>query len=284
MSAEHTYKLETSYAAYVTEALRLPIALSVLAGVGVKWVDDDYWQVSLTIPVNLIDDAAGYDVSTHEALSAGELTVSRLPPIGWPILLTPLSGFGPNSPYQLKATINIPPERKSKTGAQVTLHEAWVCAWALRLCGFDQPVRGAERVGPQRFFASNENSWTHPIWLSAEARHDPVMIGPSVRREHVFVELPQFQTKMWNEPIDFEVQLWTHGVSAPGTREYQAIYDGGTKGVAPVGEVRIAAPEGTLRLRAYLQRDAQNFHFVGSVEAGVIPTTGEAQPVAVVEE
>jgi hypothetical protein len=162
-------------------------------------------------------------------------------------------------------------------------YEAWRLAFVARVCGFDVSIRrSTETVGSKRFFSANETSWTHCLQLAGYEENEKVRIMDITPREHVFIEFPPIHTKRYQQPVAFRMEPIDTFVRATRTARGQRISEFGTyAGVAAGADLRIAVPEGILKLRGYVQRTPSGFQFVDSVKAGVIPPPTESSAVAV---
>lgn len=267
--------VETSYAAYCSEATKTPVPLHGMSDVYV--VLSGHYDGELSEP-SMMDailpedaEARGYSVSS--ASGVRQLRITYLRPAGVPLLILPLKPFPKVSPYELKFELSVPQSDKSRLGAFLSHHDAWNLAWAARFCGYDLEIDDDTKVlGANRYFASNENSWTHQLALTRKSRLGKILVTGMVPRKHVFVDLPPVHTQRFDGSFRFEIMimdLWAR--SKPASKLVRIVDFGNTGGVPGAADIRINVPDGITRLRGMIKRGEQDFQFVDYAQAGVIP-------------
>jgi hypothetical protein len=273
-TAHWTLSTDTHFAAYVSEATRSAAPLNMMtdAYVTTPNINNGRLSTAVDIPVD-VTAADGYNITTVDGKSV--LRVQSAPQPGVPNLLLPLDPYNVSTPYTLAANIDIPVDQKGRTGCMLSPYKAWELAWVARVCGFDVLLRkSTETVGPRRFFASNETSWTNCLQFADFEENEQVRVVGIERRQHVFIEFPPIHTKRYQQAIQFVMQPIDLTIKADPSARGKRIADFGTyTGSAAATDIRINVPEGISKLRGSILRERQDFHYVDSAQAGVIPQT-----------
>jgi hypothetical protein len=101
---------------------------------------------------------------------------------------------------------------------------------------------------------------------------EKIRVTDMVRRNHVFIEMPPVHTKRYQQAVHFKMEPIDTFVKGTRAERGDRITEFGSyAGVIAGSDVRIAVPEGVMKLRGYVQRIASGFQFVNTVQAGVIP-------------
>jgi len=289
----------SSYAAYAAEALRREVPLSGMSGIYVQWmVPHDGWfrvrkHLSCHCPedmrkaYNAVERPPNLGPAPRGHESVVYVTHMALPCM--PVLILPLKPMPENSPYELKVSVTIDSSEKTKTGCNIDFARAWNLAWLARYCGYDTITGGVETLGPNRFFASNDNSWTMPLLPSDEARESNIRIRKLVMRDNHFIDIPMIHTRAFSGTLAMELRLVDHKVREYGNdvRGDDIMDVGGGGAIDMLPDIRIEVPEGIRRVRGFISRGELDFRYVDVVIAGVIPRAPEVVIVpgaAVVDE
>jgi hypothetical protein len=271
-TAGWTVSVDTHYACYVSEATRSPAPLNIMsdAYVVIDTLNNGRFCSPVAVHVD-VPASSGYDIKTVDGVH--QVLVHAAPQPGVPNLLLPLQPYHAPTPYGLSVTIDIPMSKKGRTGCALSPYEAWNLAWVARVCGYDVSVRrDTHTVGPRRFFAANETSWTHCLQLEEYEEGETIRIVGVEPREHVFIPFPPVHTKRFDGIVKFEMQpLDTVVRAGVGQRGHRIAEYGTLTGMMTCSDMRINVPEGITKLRASVLRTQQDFQFVGSAQAGVIP-------------
>jgi len=254
--------------------LRHPVPLNGMAGVGTITVDmnDGRWSHKMKVAVN-VAKADGYVIETDAG--GHYIPITYVPTPGVPNLLLPIAPYGEATPYGLEAYISIPDERRERNSCRLDPYAAWQLAWVARICGYDMEFEtNLAPTGPQRYFASNETSWTHPLMISQYARKQDIYVTDLVPRQHVFMHMPAIHTSRFKGSIRFTMSMIDSGVTPRrGVRAKRIIDYGHHGGVMSSSAVRINVPYGIKELRGTVLRGQQDFQYVEYVQAGVIPVS-----------
>lgn len=258
---------ETTYAALASEGCGVAVPLDYLANLGMTYAEQYLPECDIRVQIaSTVGSTAGYNIDA----TTNELVVHRLPEAGVPYMLLPLGVFGPDGPYQGMFKVSVPISRKTRRGAMMTPEEAWRLAWLARKCGYDVSVADAPFQGVSRYFASNENQWTHKPVPAYGYSETTMHVTDMVERANNFIFLPRYFTKQFNGEIAVVEKFYNVGIVNMGeSREWRITYlPAPTKSISP--GIELDVPTTMQYLRGYIVRKPQDFQFVGSVQAGLM--------------
>lgn len=136
-----------------------------------------------------------------------KLVVTGLPYIGSPYVCYPLDLTVTEAPTS--GLFKIPkPLKWNQRGALYTALDAWKFAWTARICGYDVNIQIPKSAASYyKYYASNENSWTHILTNGIPNDIDAVQIISLSKRKYHFITIPDYTSSNVQADVDVDVNV-----------------------------------------------------------------------------
>ncbi|ADQ54105.1 capsid protein [Tuber aestivum virus 1] len=255
---------ELAWAAAVSLACGIDVPLNGMSNCYVYYPTLADSNVRLALPA-LIKTPRGYWIE------GDSIVIDGVPFVGSPYVLYPLAVYDFANPYS--GAFALPkPIRRTRKGAVFTVIGAWMYSWVARLAGYDVHISvNGSNVDYYKYFASNENSWVHPLWNGISDEIEGVFVHAIVRRNKHFLDIPDYTIPGNLTDVSVSVKILDRYVSDSSlTTKFRANYNVGSVTV-PKSGIQVVTSGDLRKFWGYVRRSQPGLTMVGMAQPAIMP-------------